>query len=509
MKKSLVLPVVAVSFLLGALAWDGLTEHQFLRRIRDKVASLNPPPRPELGVRPIRRFSYTPPEAGTGPRRARTPWPTFHRDNRRTGASPLPGPQRAHIRWVHPTGGIIESSPAIGPEGNIYIGSHDGFLYAMSPAGEELWKFQTNGLIRSSPAVTAAGDVYVGSFQGGLYALRPDGELKWSYYSGARVLTSPAIGPEGNIYFASQDGVLHSVNPDGLPNWQLALDGDVSVSSPAIAADGTIYQTTYRKGMLYAIRPDGTIRWQLRLTRFGVRTTPALGADGTLYLGDRNGTLFAIDPDGEIRWRFSTGNDIRSSAAVGPDGTIYFGGYDQYLYAVTPEGKLRWKTRVRGPIEVSPAVDGEGNIYVGAQSDQFHCIGPDGAIRWSFKRGVIYTSPAIGPDHTVYTSSDYAIMAVGEPLPALAAGGSGTAPVEVRNAASRAYSTELYAWGRTADGRELRLLREKLELAPQSRVERQLDIPAAQADQMVYIGARLLDATNGKVLSTLDRYLGP
>ena len=39
------------------------------------------------------------------------------------------GPQ-GDVRWTYKTGGVVFSSPAIGPDGTVYVGSADGRLYA-------------------------------------------------------------------------------------------------------------------------------------------------------------------------------------------------------------------------------------------------------------------------------------------------------------------------------------------------------------------------------------------
>ena len=41
------------------------------------------------------------------------------------------------------------------------------------------WSYSTGGLVQSSPAVGSDGTVYVGSFDNNLYAINPDGTLKW------------------------------------------------------------------------------------------------------------------------------------------------------------------------------------------------------------------------------------------------------------------------------------------------------------------------------------------
>src|SRR5208337_243194 len=68
--------------------------------------------------------------------------------------------------WKYQTGGSIEgSSPAIGSDGTVYIGSNDGKLYAVSNNGTSAstkWTYATGGPITSSPAIGSDGTVYIG-----------------------------------------------------------------------------------------------------------------------------------------------------------------------------------------------------------------------------------------------------------------------------------------------------------------------------------------------------------
>ena len=63
--------------------------------------------------------------------------------------------------------------------------------------------------IRSSPAVGADGTVYVGSIDNKTYALNADGSLKWSYATGGGISSSPAVGADGTVLVGSADGFLH------------------------------------------------------------------------------------------------------------------------------------------------------------------------------------------------------------------------------------------------------------------------------------------------------------
>ena len=74
--------------------------------------------------------------------------------------------------WEFETGGIVESSPAIGSDGTVYVGSVKGNLYAINgKTGAKLWEFETESGVRSSPAIGSDGTVYVGSKDKKLYAI--------------------------------------------------------------------------------------------------------------------------------------------------------------------------------------------------------------------------------------------------------------------------------------------------------------------------------------------------
>ena len=62
---------------------------------------------------------------------ADSPWPMFHGNLRHTGLSPYDtSDNTGSPKWKYKTGGSVRSSPAIGSDGTIYVGSLDGYLYA-------------------------------------------------------------------------------------------------------------------------------------------------------------------------------------------------------------------------------------------------------------------------------------------------------------------------------------------------------------------------------------------
>jgi outer membrane protein assembly factor BamB len=63
------------------------------------------------------------------------------------------------------------SSPAIGSDGTIYVGSKNGYVYAVNPGGSLKWKLATGFNVDSSPAIASDGTIYIGSDDDHLYAI--------------------------------------------------------------------------------------------------------------------------------------------------------------------------------------------------------------------------------------------------------------------------------------------------------------------------------------------------
>jgi outer membrane protein assembly factor BamB len=289
----------------------------------------------------------------------------------------------------------------------------------------------------SSPVIGADGTIYVGTYGNGLFqALNPDGTQKWQLAIGEGVgelFTSAAIGTDGTIYVGGNSySTLYALTDGGqgivTEKWAFGTGGD-SYSAPAIAADGTIYIGSVN-GPLYAVNPDGTQKWAFATN--GVYSSPAIGTDGTIYFGSTDGNLYALNPDGTEKWAFDTGHLIElSSPAIGADGTIYIanagndgvGIDDGSLYAVTdttcsvgsppvivPCGVEKWAFDYGGAnIESSPAIGPDGTIYIGSATSiapgSLYAVDPaHGSLKWAFpiSSGDVQSSPAVGAEGTIY-----------------------------------------------------------------------------------------------------------
>ena len=382
---------------------------------------------------------------------ADSPWPMYHGGPMHGGLSEY---DTSHLdgtlEWAFKTGSNIESSPAIGSDGTIYIGSHDNTFYAINPDGTEKWKFEvgepeygsaydTRKGILSSPAVAEDGTIYFSSLSDYFIALNFDGTEKWRFKLAISTdtWTSPLIDPDGTIYTGSsmdyqQDikdddtgpkGKLFAINSDGTEKWSFSRDTNVA-SSPSIGSDGTIYIGNYVPmtdvGRIYAINQDGTEKWHFDTDSL-VESSVTVDKNGVLYTGTLGGKVYAINSDGTEKWNFQTGDGVSAIPAIGKDGTVYVGSWDAYFYAINPDGSEKWKYKTPDCYEAivaSAAIGGDGTIYIGTGIGIFYAFNPDGTVKWKYeltKPDGFTSSPAIGEDGTIYvgTQSGY-LVAFGE-----------------------------------------------------------------------------------------------
>jgi outer membrane protein assembly factor BamB len=114
-------------------------------------------------------------------------WSQIHSDKGNTGFnavhSALVGPQAK--MWSAPVGSLSFSSPAVGPDGTVYIGNLSGQAVAINPNGTERWRRPLGSSIVATPAVhVETGEVLVvvqnlvtpTAYASFLYRLSPAGE---------------------------------------------------------------------------------------------------------------------------------------------------------------------------------------------------------------------------------------------------------------------------------------------------------------------------------------------
>lgn len=307
------------------------------------------------------------------------------------------------------------STPVIGVDGTIYVGSNDLNFYAFEAWGSLQWKFTTGFEVVSSPAIGLDGTIYIGSFDYNAYAFTPWGSVLWTFPTGYDTQSSPAIGSDGTVYFGSSDSNLYAVWPWGSLAWTF-LTGSSIISSAAIGFNETVYVGSF-DGNMYAIWPWGSLRWQY-CTGYYIYSSPAVGLDGSIYIGSDDSNLYALHYWGSSQWKYFMGYQVESSPVIGSDRTIYVGSDDGYLYAICPWGSLNWKFATNNQVISSPAIGSTGTIYVVSDDNNLYALSMLGSLLFKFNTGSSqFSSPVIGANETIYVAAGSNLYALGSAEP--------------------------------------------------------------------------------------------
>jgi len=314
----------------------------------------------------------------------------------------------ANARWVAASTDSFNCSPAIAPDGSIYIGGDNGTFYAFKPDGTTKWTYATTGTFdTSSAAIGPDGTIYAGALDGNFYAFTPAGTVKWTYLvpnsvaggGTAAVACSPAVAADGTIYFKDSASTLYALSPTGVVKWRATVPGE-SYVAPTIASDGTIYigsDDGAGGGMLYAFTSTGSTKWTFNAGN-GVYTAPAIDGSGNVYFSTLGGVVYSLSAAGQQLWSYASSGGISSAPTLGTNGALYFGSYDHHVYAMSMStGAVLWTYLLGAQVRASsPVIDGNGVVYVGCYDGFIYALNPNGTLNQTLATGnLVRSSPAI------------------------------------------------------------------------------------------------------------------
>lgn len=244
-------------------------------------------------------------------------------------------------------------------------------------------------------------------------AQTPQGTVLWTYTAPSIISSSPALAADGTIYIGA-GGSLYAITNSGSiasNSWVFSACPTFGLS-PSIGPDGTLY---FGVGQcdLYAVHPDGSLAWVHHLQsefqyQINFRSTPAIGVDNTLYFV-AGGRLYAASASGTVVWEDILDNPSAggfASPALGQDGTIYVGStYGETAYAVNPNGSNKWSFMFRSGCSEAPTL-GDGVYFAASSLYAFTLLGSN---IWS--GGVqLQGSPVIGTGGRIYVADDGRVL---------------------------------------------------------------------------------------------------
>ncbi len=232
-------------------------------------------------------------------------WPTFHGNAARSGLSTNSGPTASTASSIWQLQGAVNSSPVVDSTGTAYLGDDNGNVYALDPVyargaghlGAPRWSFATKGPVEGAPTLSPDGQtLYVGSNDGFLYALKTaDGTKLWSVDFGGPVIGSPVLSSDGStLYDATVNGTIKAVTTSsGAVSFTRSLNGGIR-GNLALSPDGSTLYAAVTTSQLDAI-PIGGSAGTSGITAFYLSGppvgSPAVDPQGNVYITTGAGTL--------------------------------------------------------------------------------------------------------------------------------------------------------------------------------------------------------------------------
>ena len=184
-----------------------------------------------------------------------------------------------------------------------YFGDLSGEFHAVSQGGLQ-WTKETGGSIEGKALVASDGRVFVGSSDGFLYALNPDGTDIWKTDVGGQLQNAMYQDPEsGDIFVqAGLKNLTRVEDETGDELWSVPVEGWVQgTNGISVDDEGTLY-VSGALGGIYAMNPDnGEIYWSMDLADESADVTDEqfyaspLIHDGKLYIGNENTFFYAVN----------------------------------------------------------------------------------------------------------------------------------------------------------------------------------------------------------------------
>jgi outer membrane protein assembly factor BamB len=290
-------------------------------------------------------------------------------------------------------GGVVWSTPILGgvdgdvrydeKRGQVYVGSDDGYLYAIEPSqGKVRWSSKFKGAIDRAPEIAESG-LLLATAADKVYSVDPsDGKSRWQYERD----TPEGFTIHGNavphqygqtVYAGFSDGYLVALQADsGELVWSRSLaaasEQFVDIDANPIVFGGKLFAASFSGGV-WALGPkDGEVLWHVLVDG---ASALVMGASNLYVVSAREG-LAAFSLQGNILWRqgLPSAGDITSPVEVGP--YLVFSGSREGLFIVERStGKLLQIFDPARGMCAGPTVDRDGRaLYVLANNGSLYAI---------------------------------------------------------------------------------------------------------------------------------------
>jgi outer membrane protein assembly factor BamB len=342
-------------------------------------------------------------------------WLSFRGNPQLTGVATAELPENLELLWAFETEDAIESTAAIAA-GTVYVGSLDGYLYAINLENGGLkWKYQVSSEIKSSPTVFG-NVVYFGDGMGVFHAVDAQtGESRWTFETEAEIISSTNVAQD-RLLFGSYDQFLYCLSAkDGSLVWKFETEGYVH-GTPAIVNGAVVVSGC--DGYLRIINiADGAEQQKIALGDY-VAASPAILNNRTYAGTFGNQVLCTGLESSEIFWGYEHPErhfPFYASAAV-TAAIVVIGGRDKMVHALQSQtGEPLWTYPAKSRVDSSPVIVGE-RVFFGTVGGELVGLNLNSGEKvWEFVVGAaIIASPSVVDGKLVIGADDGRIYCFGE-----------------------------------------------------------------------------------------------
>ncbi len=305
------------------------------------------------------------------------------------------------------TGKLLWTSPDIGEsdqnisspvlfEGQVYVGSDNGNLYALNEKdGAIAWSFNTGSWVYSTPFVNTE-YITCANENGELYVFnRIQQRLMWKKLVGETEKTWPIVdgivyGVVGNMIKAYEVKTGKELPGISVGDKYYDFNGLEQKGAPIISElivnNGFAYFTAASNFIYKVDLKERTLSWQSQIGEVG-QSSPVI-TNGSVFIGTRTRDVLQLnDTDGSLvrqyktdnRWldyslKMHKGGPVNGTVSV-DNGVVYFGSYDYGFYAHDIKtGKRIWKYAIKHHIDRTKPIITDTLVIFGADSHHLYAL---------------------------------------------------------------------------------------------------------------------------------------
>jgi outer membrane protein assembly factor BamB len=348
-------------------------------------------------------------------------WPIFRGSTNLAAVTQAALPEQPQILWAFKTEYEIKSSPIIA-SGMVFIGSNDGFVYAIDlKTGQKEWSFNTEDDVEAAPLYFDH-KIFVGSLGGFFYALNAnDGKLIWQYETEGQIHGSAnyvklSETNDGLVMVGSYDNLMYGFEAKtGKLNWTYETEYFIN-GSPASSDELAVFGGCDEVVHIISVR-DGTKIGQVEAGAYIAGSAAMFGKKA--YIGHYGEKLIAIDLEKKrVEWEYGSeknGAPFFSSPAVNND-VVIIGSRDRLVHCVDRKtGMKRWTFRTHDEVDSSPVIC-QNKVIVGSNDGRLYSLDlGNGTQLWSYEVGAAITgSPAVCTGKIIIGADDGFVYCFGE-----------------------------------------------------------------------------------------------